>query len=94
MNGAFPPASSETLYSQSASYDPSTRDINVLFERRRRHPVQHLRNICRPREANFLHNLVLTKLPPDFRDVFVGCDNVDYPFWDACARCELYDNLM
>lgn len=67
--------------------------LNKLLQSTCRHFVQQLRNRCRPGEADFFDNFILTHFFTDFKDIFLSCDDIDDTIWNASATTELFNML-
>ncbi len=90
MNGAFPPASMDTL--QPATRQPqikAARPNDVLLERARGQAIEHLRNRRASGERHLFHSGVLAHLASDICHIRLGRDNVDHARRDAGTSCEL-----
>lgn len=105
MKGALPPASKDTLNTkkrqvQGVRKTRKKKEIkklgskNKLLQSTCRHFVQQLRNRCRPGEADFFDNFILAHLFTDFKNIFLGCDDIDDAIWNTCATTELLFNML
>ena len=100
MKGALPPASKDTLHTQIQK-DLETQKKGQNLEQKKykllqstcRHFVQQLRNRCRPGEADFFDDFILAHFFTDFKDIFLGCDDIDDTIRDTCATTELFQNV-
>lgn len=93
MNGAFPPASSDTLWSHQNKVRHDTT-LPLLLQGLRGHAIEQLRNGCRTSERNLLDDLVFTKLTSDGADILLGGDQVDDTRGKTSAVCELSVSLV
>jgi hypothetical protein len=96
MKGALPPASKDTLHKNKTKFNDfretrrNWKEKNKLLQSICRQLVQQLRNGRRPGEADFFDDFILAHLFTDFKDIFLGCDDIDDTIWDTCATTELF----
>jgi hypothetical protein len=93
MNGALPPASSETLSFHTSAVLSTNNRGNILLQRTSGHAIEELRNRCGPGERDLLDYFVFAELTSNISYVFVGGNDVDNARWEACTISELQAEL-
>ena len=104
MKGALPPASKDTLNTKKRQVQgvrkTRKKEIkklgseNKLLQSTCRHFVQQLRNRCRPGEADFFDDFIFAHFFTDFKNIFLGCDDIDDTIRNTCATAELLFNML